>query len=147
MKNRLVLAILAALLALGVVVGPPLVRHAKAAPPVAVGTLFNDLVSADVDLITDFTPPASHPTCLYRITIALVSTASTLYVVTENGGVTVPGDLNGSTDLTVGNEYTFTFGAARESTAGESLTYNLRMETATTIGKLVVDRVEDGTGF
>ena len=75
--------------------------------------------------------------CTYRVTIALVTTNSILdlHVTRTSDSSTQDFKLNTGTTLTAGVLYPFTFGAV----AG--YTYNLRVETATTIGYCVVERL------
>lgn len=127
----------------GATLGPPLAGVAKADLPAPHAVLFNDAVSSGTDLVADMRPDEGKSSA-YRITIALASTDSVLNWVVKSGATTVATDLNNGTALTAGRTYTFTVGAARASTAGEALTFNLRVETGTTITVLVVDRVDDG---
>lgn len=100
-------------------------------------------------LATDLTPltrgtisTAKASSCTYRLCVAYDSGASDaiLYLrVTRVGSTTANFALNGGVALTKGCAYTFAFNA----TSG--FTYNLRIDTNTTIGLLAVDRIDTGT--
>jgi hypothetical protein len=135
MKRRalaLVVAVLVGLLLLGVGV-------AKALSPIQVARVFNTAANANTNLVTSFTPQTqSGISSAYRVTIALKTTDSVLELQIVNGGTTVEADLNNGDALTAGKLYTFTFGASR------SETFNLHVETATTIGYLLIEEIKDG---
>lgn len=123
----------------------PVYQAQASTPAVQESVLFNDAATADTDLFgADLRPPESHPVLAYRITISVVSTNTVVNWVTTSGATELVEDLNGGTALTAGNIYTFVLGGARTSTASEALSYNMRVETTTTIGRLQVDRIEDG---
>jgi hypothetical protein len=111
-----------------------------ATPPLKVAEVFNTAANADTNLVsTSFTPAGARSgVAAYRLTIALKTTDSVVEIQIIRGGVTVEADLNGGTALTAGKLYTFTFGAST------SCTYNLHVETGTTIGYLLIEEIRDG---
>lgn len=112
--------------------------------PFPVGEVFNTAAAANTDILgADYQPSSARPTVALRLTIALVSTDSIVNVQVNSGGTARNFRLNSGTALdavssSVGNLYTFSFGAS------STYTYNFHCETATTVGYLLVEEIQDG---
>lgn len=119
-------------------------RHAHAEAPFPVGEAFNTAAAANTDILgADYQPSSIRPTVALRVTIALVSTDSVVNVQVNSGGTARNFRLNSGTALdaassSIGNLYTFSFGAS------STYTYNFHCETATTVGYLLVEEIQDG---
>jgi predicted alpha-1,6-mannanase (GH76 family) len=104
--------------------------------PGKVATFFNTAVNANTDILTtNYTPKA---TSAMRLTVALADTDSIVNLNIKSGSTTVKHDLNNGTALTVGRLYTFSFGV------DSAYSYNLQVETGTTVSYLLLEEILDG---
>lgn len=151
--------LLAVLALLAILVGPHALPiettpAAFAAPPppgrsaIKRFELFNTPVSSQANIITATTTTVrdttSVPTASFRLTVGLADDGtgvdSVLELrVTDSDGNAVDLDFNSGTALDAGKLYTFVFGAS------STYYYNFQCETATTIGYMLLEEIQDGS--
>ena len=152
--NRRAPFVLAFVLSLCAIVLPPIfLSHPPAfagsdelALKLAGGVLHNTPVAADTGIIAGgFATQVGYPVEVIRFTIGISSVSTRLKLSINDGNTTELSLLNSSTALATGELQAFFLQIADKDAQGDSLTYNLEFEDATTIDYLVMDRARLGS--